>query len=59
MMSDNEIAEMYVRIVQSDEYVPVTELGYALWNRLRADYGEREVVRMVAQHARARLGIGE
>ena len=57
-MRDDDIAEMYARIVASNEYVPVNEIGEALWNRLRNTYSERAVVRAVALHCRARLGIG-
>jgi len=55
-MSDEAIATMYERIVLGG-YVPVTELGEGLWQRLRETYGERNTVRAVAMHCRARLGI--
>jgi len=58
MMSDDDVAEMYARIVYSNEYVPVHEIGESLWNRLRDQYSERALVRAISLHCRARLGIG-
>lgn len=58
-MSDDEVTNLYVRMVRSRDYMPVNEVGHDLFEACAEEaHATRLVLDHIGRHCRDRLGIG-